>query len=217
MHSLYGYLGSPSPRNARRIVRGLGTVQTDADKKTFAVVNGRQQLTTAARTAAMALLANTSFTSQAAAGADPNGSVITLTGTPPASGAPSAKDWLDTLVAGGQTAILSPIFEFQKFAWNGDNDAVPSIAVAFTKDKNTIDALSVAGGSGAVLSPVSTGANTQTNLASSGGDGGGTIVLVGLAAVAAIALAMSAGKKTPAVANPMHRMNRHVPTVRVSM
>jgi hypothetical protein len=214
MHSLYGYLGSPSPRNTQR--RHLGTVQTDADKKTFAIVGGRQQLTPAARTAAMALLANTSFTSQAAAGADPNGSVITLTGTTPAQGAPSAKDWLDTLVAGGQTAILSPIIEFQKFAWNGDNDAVPNIAVAYTKDKNTIDALSVAGGPGAVLAPVSTGASTQTNLASSGG-GSGTIVLVGLAAVAAIALAMSAGKKTPAVANPMHRMNRHVPTVRVSM
>jgi hypothetical protein len=64
-----------------------------------------------------------------------------------------------------------------------------------------------------LVPPKAAGANTQTNLASSGG----TIVLVGLAAVAAIALAMSAGKKTPAVANPMHRMNRHVPTVRVSM
>ena len=61
MHSLYGYLGSPSPRNARRIVRRLAGITSGLDATTLEVVGGQNQLKSTFATDVWSSLANLSY------------------------------------------------------------------------------------------------------------------------------------------------------------
>ena len=234
MHSLYGYLGSPSPRNARRIVRRLAGITSGLDATTLEVVGGQNQLKSTFATDVWSSLANLSYEvmpapTSTAPGTTDDVAVYRGVATLPQQGndlatALRARKPANIPVAVSLTAaqhLVNPAVTRENGTPLTDEEKTFYVYVPRNKAGTaTLALLTQAAGStdlAYLVPPKAAGANTQTNLASSGGDGGGTIVLVGLAAVAAIALAMSAGKKTPAVANPMHRMNRHVPTVRVSM
>ncbi len=195
--SLYGHLAKPSRIRYLANVAGIDAV---TDAKTFSLVSGRQQLTPAAKLAALELFKRSAYIETNTLG----GQVLSLTGQLAAAGALNVQDRINGREA-KQFALVS-ITALEKFAFNLDNTAVKDIFVTLVADPATIDVVAAPGTDMAVYEMAPAAVNT----ASSSSGGGGVLLFAAAAAIALAFVAMGSKKSAPArMANPTRAYNGH--------